>query len=574
MGVAFVRRGVSANRALSGGALAALLVLLAPRAASAETFYVASGGGDDAPGTQALPFASLARAQQSAGPGDTVFVRGGTYAFTSSTEADGVVLDKSGQSGKPITYAAYAGEHPIFDFSGMTALLRITGLRVTGSWLHIKGLEITGVPQRITTANESWGIYNTGSNNVYEMLNLHHNAGPGLFIGKGSNNLVLNCDSHHNYDPLSKAGAGENADGFGCHGSGAGNVFRGCRAWWNTDDGYDFISALGVCVVEHSWAFYNGYMPDTFDAVGNGNGFKAGGYGSNPVPADPPRHTVRFCLAFQNLAAGFYANHHPIGGDWFNNTAYKNARDFDMLVLEPGGNPNHKLRNNLGFGSKTTLANWTGSDDDFNAWTLGVDVSASDFESVDVADAVAPRAADGSLPVVAFMKLRADSDLIDKGEDIGFAYNDAAPDLGAFESGPPVAGGVDAGVGAPGDAGVVGTDAGASGTGGAGGAGGSPTGTGGTGAQSGTGGGASTPNAAGTGGAASGAAGMRAADGSGGATAGDAMTSAEAPASGCACRTLSGPRSTEHAAWSPFAWLALASVVSAWRRLARKRRRD
>jgi hypothetical protein len=72
---------------------------------------------------------------------------------------------------------------------------------------------------------------------------------PGIFITSGADNLVLNCDSHHNYDPLEDGG---NADGFGCHSAGEGNVLRGCRAWENSDDGFDLINAAGACVVEES----------------------------------------------------------------------------------------------------------------------------------------------------------------------------------------------------------------------------------------------------------------------------------------------------------------------------------
>ena len=50
------------------------------------------------------------------------------------------------------------------------------------------------------------------------------------------------------------------------------------------------------------------------------------------------------------------------------------------------------------------------------------------------------RQADGSLPVLPFLRLAAGSDLIDKGTDLGFAFNGRAPDLGAFESGAPTTG--------------------------------------------------------------------------------------------------------------------------------------
>jgi hypothetical protein len=58
-------------------------------------------------------------------------------------------------------------------------------------------------------------------------------------------NTVINCDSYENYD---EANAGENADGFAAKlYIGPGNVFRGCRAWNNADDGWDlFAGALDV----------------------------------------------------------------------------------------------------------------------------------------------------------------------------------------------------------------------------------------------------------------------------------------------------------------------------------------
>jgi hypothetical protein len=210
-----VRRRSRIQVALAGVATGGALCLISSPGWAA-TYYVAPTGNNSNPGTLEQPFATMARGQQAAAAGDTVYFRGGTYLYTSSTDANGVALNKSGASGRRINYWAYQNEIPIFDFSGMTAAARITGIRVTASYIHLKGLEVKLVPQNITTQNESWGIYNEGGdNNIYEMLNLHHNMGPGFFLGSGGNNLILNCDSHHNYDPRSRAGDGENADGFG-----------------------------------------------------------------------------------------------------------------------------------------------------------------------------------------------------------------------------------------------------------------------------------------------------------------------------------------------------------------------
>ena len=42
-----------------------------------------------------------------AAPGDTVYIRGGTYRFSGTTATVGVSFTKSGQSGKPIRYFAF-----------------------------------------------------------------------------------------------------------------------------------------------------------------------------------------------------------------------------------------------------------------------------------------------------------------------------------------------------------------------------------------------------------------------------------------------------------------------------------
>ena len=56
-------------------------------------------------------------------------------------------------------------------------------------------------------------------------------------------------------------GQGQNADGFGVHyqTAGATTIVRGCRAWWNSDDGYDLINQEVPVTVENSWAMGNGY---------------------------------------------------------------------------------------------------------------------------------------------------------------------------------------------------------------------------------------------------------------------------------------------------------------------------
>jgi len=426
---------------------AALSLVTTIGSASAATWYIAPTGNDSAAGTESAPWKSLARAQQAVRPGDTVYLRGGTYAFTAATTTcpsrRGVVsavhLDKSGTERQPIRYWAYPGEIPVLDFHAMKDDCRVKGIEVTGDWIHLKGLEVTGAPQQPDNRlnHESWGIWVNASHGIYEQLNLHHNMGPGLFIKDGSDNLVLNSDSHHNYDPYTSNGAGQSADGFGAHVSAGhpGNVFRGCRAWANTDDGFDLINAFSPVTIEYSWAWDHGYLPGTRTSLpaGNGNGIKAGGYGGK-YEGGGVRHVVRFSVAFGNKVNGFYANHHPSALDFYNNTAFENGTDFNMLGIAPDGSPVNfgRLRNNLSPKPKSAQK-VDGTDSANNSWDLMGSVPDAEFEGVSTLGWDAPRKPDGSLPDVPNFRPRAGSALVDKGVDVGLPFKGKAPDLGAFE---------------------------------------------------------------------------------------------------------------------------------------------
>ena len=433
----------------------ALCALLICTPLVAKDFYVAPNGSDTGSGTQEAPFATLQRAQQQVTPGDTVFMRGGTYHLSEALIAgrEGIyacvtLLEKSGAPGKRINYWAYPGEQPVFDLSQVKpAGLRVTAFRVNGSWLHLRGIEVVGVQVTIKTHTQSICFDNQGSDNLYEQLSAHDGMAIGFWIGAGANNLVMNCDAFRNYDSVSESGRGGNTDGFGYHGrkGSVNNVFRGCRAWFNSDDGYDFINSGEACRIENCWSFYNGFSPD-FKSLGDGNGFKSGGEAGRRVgqlPDPIPRHVVAGSLAVRNKANGFYANHHPGGIEWLNNTAYKNPINFNLRGRDPKDNTTiipgrgHRLKNNLGFagGAEVAELDAAASDVSGNYFTLPVKITAADFLSLDEADLVKPRKSNGDLPDVKFMHLAPRSGAIDQGVDVGRPFNGKAPDLGAFESG-------------------------------------------------------------------------------------------------------------------------------------------
>jgi hypothetical protein len=430
--------------------------------AFATIYYVATDGIDTNSGTLSAPFLTVQRAQTAVVAGDTVYIRGGNYIMTealialkSNIWAYVTNLTKSGSAGKYINYWAYPGEKPVFDYTNVKpADYRVFAFMVTGSYIHLKGFEVTGVQVTILTHTQSECFHNEGSNNVYEQLTMHDGMAIGFYLTKGSNNLILNCDAYRNWDSVSENGVGGNTDGFGFHPNkgGTGNVIRGCRAWFNSDDGYDCINASEATRFENCWAFYNGYT-STFVSKGDGNGFKVGGYGAAPavsgLPNPIPSNTVQFCTTYRNKANGFYSNHHVTAGNsFYNNTAYRNSTNYNMLSQKVMKSPysgadtsvdcpgfNHILHNNLSFKTNRDTLNMGSCNFAYNSFTpgSGVTVDASDFMSTDEALLTAPRGSDGSLPVNDFLRLKSTSDLIDKGMGLGFDFSGSAPDFGAFE---------------------------------------------------------------------------------------------------------------------------------------------
>ncbi len=443
MTITAVRRGDARRRPAHGlrtllGAGAAWLALVSPT--SSATYYVAPDGIDTAAGNVGQPFASLARAQQAASAGDTVYLRGGTYTNFTVASQDAtyhyvVSLTKSG-----IRYLPYPGDtRPILDFSAIAPdTKRVCGILLSGSNNVIEGIDVTGVRAGSQKQADNWRI--SGSGNTLRRIVTRDDQGNGMYLlGNASNNLVENCDSY-NLVGISGTSAG-NTDGFGCHAAGSGNVFRGNRAWGNSDDGFDCISNTGGGVVfDRCWAYDNGRLD------GNKTGFKIGGFGASggTFPDPPPVHTVQFCLSANNGANGFYANHQPgQAANWWNNTAFNNrGPNFNMLeaidttpanASVPG--TREILHNNVAYlGTGIANLDESGTMVVNNWFTLPVTVSAADFTSLDATQMTWPRKADGSLPDITFMHLTEGSDLIDAGLDLGFTYAGAAPDLGAFES--------------------------------------------------------------------------------------------------------------------------------------------
>ena len=308
-----------------------------------ETIYGAPNGkskeaGGD--GTIDNPY-DFYSALSSAGAGDTVYLKGGVYNTPSR-----ITLTNSGNALKYITVKNYQNEHVVLDFSEMDCLDAHRGIQINSDYWHFYGIDVKGAGDN--------GMYVAGSYNIIENCRFYENQDTGLQLGRASsemtdvsqwphNNLIKNCTSFNNYDPVT---LGENADGFAAKLTvGEANIFDGCIAYRNSDDGWDLYAKadsgnVGTTIIKNCVSFENGWVlsgRDTDSRLmtpnGDGIGFKLGGsnMAGNVICSN--------CMAFNNRLHGFSDNSNPGVISISYCTAYNNSVEV-TADARPGANSN------------------------------------------------------------------------------------------------------------------------------------------------------------------------------------------------------------------------------------------
>lgn len=414
---------------------------------AAVTYYVSPSGASGAAGTISAPLTFTAAIAKTLTGGDSIIVRGGIYNFSTMQ-----TISKSGNSSAFLTIAAYPGEVPVFDFRTQAYASSNQGVKISGNYVHFKGIIMQGAGDN--------GMQVTGSNNKIEHCTFRWNCDSGLQMKTGGNNLILNCDSYDNFDYMtggtSSPDYGGNADGFADKqytNTGA-NTYRGCRAWRNSDDGWDGYEKIGTTIYESSWCYANG--PASYDMTdhirfktdsaawiskfknaagryvitnyGNGNGFKLGG---NYTASNA---TLTNCIAVANKIKGFDQNNNNGAMTLYNCTGYNNQTNYGFSNSSYG---TLVIRNSASLATaKSNAFNAKSVTQSHNSWNTGFSCTAADFVSLEQAQMILPRKSDGSLPDITLLKLVASSGMIDKGMNVGLPFYGTAPDLGAIEYSP------------------------------------------------------------------------------------------------------------------------------------------
>ena len=385
-----------------------------------NNIYVSPNGKSNAAGTKDDPM-DIYTAVKIAAPGQKILIKEGTYDLSSTVKVERGI---NGTADAMIHMIAdpEAGSRPVFDFGGKCA-----GMILAGDYWYFQGFDVT------RSADAQKGIQVSGNHNILDRIKAYKNGNTGIQISRylgtdqfnqwPAHNTILNCSSYLNADK-----GYEDADGFAAKLTvGQGNVFDGCIAAYNADDGWDLFAkvqsgSIGVVTIQNCVAFKNGYILDENGReinAGNGNGFKMGG------DSMPGAHVLKNSVAFANKAKGIDSNSCPdikvYSSTTFDNESYNVAFYTNTAVntaFAADGILSYKVSNKvaeqfklLGTQNAADVKGVTNYyfDGSKTVNNNGKEATASWFKSLDTASALKDggitRNADGTINMNGFLEL-------------------------------------------------------------------------------------------------------------------------------------------------------------------------
>jgi len=356
-------------------------------------------------GSLDLPWATLAHAMRQAQPGDTIYVRGGTYDEGEIWISSGFGM--GGRNGKFVTIIAYPGEEPIFNNPSRSMMIGTQYVRIEGLHFHQKrisvGYEGNKMSEHIEIINNCFeGGYNP---HIYFMCNKGLIQG-NTFTNSGSYCLyIMHGDSNIIRDNY--------CTGMGMYGI---HVYD--------ENKYQYVGENNPSIT--NLIIENNYISGSQTRAGII--ISAGESSSKGIEIDGV--TIRNNVITNNAGAGiamyYYGSIRNV--DVFNNVIYGNDRG---IHISADNIKDIRIKNNIfAFNRQSQIeashvnnlvvthnlywqpaAVGSGAVDSYAVYgdPLFVNANGNDFH------------------------IREGSPAINAGVDVGLPYNGVAPDIGAFE---------------------------------------------------------------------------------------------------------------------------------------------
>ncbi|HLX62879.1 MAG TPA: PKD domain-containing protein [Planctomycetota bacterium] len=333
--------------------------------AHARDYYVAPTGNDSNAGTQSAPWVSINKGVDLYVPGDTIYLRAGTY-----TPSNSIYFYRAGSSTAPITFRAFPGESVILDGANMPA--STTLVYIAAQYFVMQDFELRNATLNGITIESTSFV-------TVRNCKVHDSKNSGIFVGKGdmtsTHDITIDSCTVYNNVHMNDAHALSGGWSGALVAGGAVNVtFTNNTSYKNQGEGIIFYLADKCSAVgntSHDNFGVNLYLDNATNTTVSGNLIYNSGdatyYVDGTVPATgiqyanevynisnpSANNTIINNIFTQNNYAFVYGNYGNGGGlknfTFANNSMYLSNRE--LIHVDPDAHSNAVFCNNICFQS-------------------------------------------------------------------------------------------------------------------------------------------------------------------------------------------------------------------------------
>lgn len=285
-----------------------LLVLLGSMDVLAATYYVSLSGSDSNPGTQSQPFKTFAKAVTPLKPGDTLYIRAGTW----TQQLDLMKNNKSGTSSAYIKIAGYPGEKVTIRYADpYVASYGPIKARGNRGYFIFENLILDG---SATTNKTNWQIREGNHHFILRNIEIMNFHATGLYV-QGNYIQVINCSIHNQIT----VGTSRH---YGIYFNGANGVIQGNKIYNNPGGGiHAYPGPISNLAIRGNAIYNNSTMAST--PVG---GILVWGSSSSTVTNTQISNNLVYKngSSVSGAAGGILVGPYTSGTKVWNNTTYAN----------------------------------------------------------------------------------------------------------------------------------------------------------------------------------------------------------------------------------------------------------